>query len=169
MKKDNKEYCRDWRQKNKDKVKENSKKYSKNRYDGLKIYKIVYKGDVIYIGKTILKLRVRKSCKNYSISDDIYKESEIELIEYTDDVSRERYWIEYYISIGAKLLNKRNGDHSINTLNDYRKKILFDNKISRNFTPKTDEEKNAKRREWRKKHSDRLNAKRREYYRLNKK
>lgn len=166
MKKTNKEYCREWRQKNKDKVKEDSIINSKKRYDGLKIYKIIYKGDVIYIGKTILKLKVRKSCKNYSISDDIYKKSEIELIEYTNDVSRERYWIDYYTSIGTKLLNKRNGDHSIDTITKYRKNILYDKKISRNFKPMTNEEKNTKRREWYKKNSDRLNAERKEKYRL---
>ena len=40
------------------------------------------------------------------------KQCEIELIEETNDVSRERYWIDYYTELGFDLLNRRGGDMS---------------------------------------------------------
>jgi hypothetical protein len=74
-----------------------------------KIYKLIHRGIVVYVGKTKLTLHQRKSCgyrQNLSIQA-IYKECDIILIEETDDVSRERYWVDYYKDT---LLNKRNGD-----------------------------------------------------------
>ena len=74
-----------------------------------KIYKLVYEGEVVYIGKTKTSLSVRKSKKNYN--EDvmaILDSCEIILIEETDNVSRERYWINFY---GIdNLLNIRKGD-----------------------------------------------------------
>ena len=76
----------------------------------IKIYKIVYESNIIYIGRTKYTLKVRKSKKNYSVPAEIYKQSTIELIEETEDVSRERYWIGYYKSKGVKLMNIKGGD-----------------------------------------------------------
>jgi hypothetical protein len=63
----------------------------------------------VYIGKTKLELDKRKRC-GYGKNVPFYQECEIELIEVTDDVSRERYWIEYYLSIDAPLLNILKGN-----------------------------------------------------------
>lgn len=104
----------------------------------IKIYKLIYKEDVIYIGKTILSLGRRKGSGYPNIP--FYKECLIELIEETKDVSRERYWIEYYQNMGYKLMNKRNGDHSNYTIKEYRNKrkiIQVNNYIKKGKKGKT--------------------------------
>jgi len=62
-----------------------------------KIYKLIHKGVVVYVGRTKLTLKVRKQCgyKGCCV-ESIYRDCDIELIEETSDVSRERYWIEHY-------------------------------------------------------------------------
>ena len=63
-----------------------------------KIYKLVYKGEVVYIGKTKTSLNRRKRAGYHwnEFLQSIRKECEMILIEETDDVSRERYWIDFY-------------------------------------------------------------------------
>lgn len=128
----------------------------------MKIYKLVKDGQVIYIGRTKLSLNRRKNSNFYKIPREVSMLCEIELIEETDDKSRERYWIDYYLSIGCKLLNKRNGDYK-----DYqhyyeeRKKKMRE---SRAFKPMTKEQKLAKRRQYYAKNRDKINQKRREKY-----
>ena len=116
-----KEYQKEYQKRNKDKLKEYQKEYQKrnkdkfNQYgktDTLKIYKLIYNGEVIYVGLTKLTLNRRKSSANYSVPKEIYKLSKIELIEETDDKGRERFWIEHYLKLGAPLMNKSNGDFS---------------------------------------------------------
>lgn len=82
-----------------------------------KIYKLIYKGDIVYIGRTKRSLEARKKdgYKNTCV-EHIYKECSIELIEETDDSSRERYWINHYSDI---ILNIRKGDGFI--LKDWAK------------------------------------------------
>lgn len=75
-----------------------------------KIYKLIYNGEVIYIGKTKNTLKIRFSQKYPKIPIEIKKQSSIELIEETDDISRERFWIKYYIDLGYKLYNILKGD-----------------------------------------------------------
>lgn len=86
-----------------------------------KIYKLIFNNEIIYIGITKLKLSRRKNSPNYSVPKEIYKKSEILLIEETDDKSRERYWINFYRNEGIKLYNKRGGDFS-NQYTAYMKK-----------------------------------------------
>lgn len=74
----------------------------------MKIYKIIYKEMVIYVGKTKMNLQKRHQAGHPYYPE--YKMGRIELIEETDDKRRERYWIEYYRNIGEPLLNKQNGD-----------------------------------------------------------
>lgn len=74
-----------------------------------KIYKLIFNGCVVYIGQTKLSLKRRKG-SGYGKYVPFYRECEIELIEETNDVSRERYWIEYYLSQGCPLLNILKGD-----------------------------------------------------------
>jgi len=87
-----------------------------------KIYKLVYNGVVVYVGKTKLTLNQRKRNryrKNPAVQA-IYKDCDIELIEETSDVSRERYWIEQYKDT---LLNIEKGDTGLSE-KEYKKKYL---------------------------------------------
>ena len=73
-----------------------------------KIYKLVHNGLVVYVGKTKLTLHQRKSYGYRGCSvESIYKDCDMILIEETNDVSRERYWIEKYKDT---ILNIRRGN-----------------------------------------------------------
>ena len=74
-----------------------------------KIYKLLINDIVIYIGQTITSLRKRKLGWYPNIPNEILKQSKIEIIEETDDLSRERYWIKYYRDLGCELYNRNNG------------------------------------------------------------
>ena len=128
----------------------------------MKIYKLIKDGEVIYVGRTILSLNRRKNSNFYKIPRDISIDCEIELIEETDDKSRERYWIDYYRKLGHHLYNKRRGDfkHNEEAYED-RKRSL---KEKRAFKPKTKEEKLSQRRAWYNKHKDVINEERRKKY-----
>lgn len=79
---------------------------------GQKIYKLVHPElGIVYVGRTTMTLKERKS-RGYKGNPEvqaIYKECAIELLEETDDVSREDFWIEKLLSEGHNLLNKRRG------------------------------------------------------------
>ncbi len=75
-----------------------------------KIYKLVYNNEVIYVGYTKNSLKYRFYRKHPSVPIEIKQESSIELIEETDDKTREEYWRLYYIDLGCNLYNKRRGD-----------------------------------------------------------
>jgi hypothetical protein len=93
----------------------------------IKIYKLLFNNEVIYIGKTKQKLTRRKNGGyGKTISRDFLKECSIELIEETDDVSRERYWIDHYLKQGCLLLNITKGD-GLN-YKEYRKEYYWNNK-----------------------------------------
>lgn len=135
----------------------------------IKIYKLIYEGQVIYVGKTKLKLYRRKNSHNCSVPKDIYKESQIELIEETNDVSRERFWIQYYTSIGCILFNKRNGDHNNKSLKEYQKEYHKNKYQSKRKTPKrSKEDKLQYCREYYEKNKEDLRIKRKEWYEENK-
>lgn len=93
-----------------------------------KIYKIIYEGKVVYIGQTKQKLNKRKNSgyKNPHLND-IIRDCIIELIEESTDVSRERYWINHYISIGEPILNELKGNTGLNS-KDYSK-LYYKNNI----------------------------------------
>lgn len=101
-----------------------------------KIYKLVYQGKVVYIGITTMTLARRKrgNYKGTSV-EHIIKECSIELIEETDDSSRERYWIRKY---QETILNQRLGTGQ--TILDRREQI-------RNAYHKNKEKINKRRRE----------------------
>lgn len=132
----------------------------------IKIYKLIYNEEVIYVGLTKLTLNRRKRSANYSVPKEIYKLSKIELIEETNDKGRERFWIEHYLKLGAPLMNKRNGDFSnkeqayLNRLEKQNAK----NKLKSSFKPKTKEEKSETRRKWYELNKEILKQKRRKYY-----
>ncbi len=72
-----------------------------------KIYRLEYKGEVVYVGQTIQKLNLRKNIGYKYIP--FWKECDIVLIEETDDVTREQFWMDYYRGKGCKLYNKISG------------------------------------------------------------
>ncbi len=74
-----------------------------------KIYKLIYNGIVQYVGRTTITLKQRKSA-GYGKNTELFKSFNIELIEETDDISRERYWISYYRDINPNLFNIQSGD-----------------------------------------------------------
>lgn len=78
----------------------------------IKIYKLIYNGEIVYVGQTKQKyLSSRKSngYKNNEKLHKISKECKIELIEETTDILRERYWIEKLSSEGHILFNIKKG------------------------------------------------------------
>jgi hypothetical protein len=73
----------------------------------IKIYKLIHNGQIVYVGQTKQRLNRRKA-SGYAKNEQLHKitkECKMELIEETDDVSRERYWIELLKSEGHPLLN----------------------------------------------------------------
>ena len=74
-----------------------------------KIYKLIYNNKVIYIGYTEKGLMERFNKNHPFIPIEIKNESSIELIEETDDKSREEYWRDLYEKLGFKLYNKIKG------------------------------------------------------------
>lgn len=76
----------------------------------MKIYKLIHNEKIVYIGRTTVELNKRKNWqyKNNPKLQSIYKECRIELIEETDDISREHYWISFYGK--DNLLNMKYGD-----------------------------------------------------------
>lgn len=74
-----------------------------------KIYCLTYQGEIIYVGRTSeSKLETRKM-KGYK-HIPYYRDCEIHLLEETDDINKENYWIDYYREQGCDLLNMRRGD-----------------------------------------------------------
>jgi hypothetical protein len=92
-----------------------------------KVYKIVNDRNTIYVGITTMSLKERK-WKGYKWNEPlnaVYKTSLFEMIEETDDKSRENYWVEYHLNKGDKLLNMKRGHTD---LSDSEVKRLWYNK-----------------------------------------
>lgn len=92
-----------------------------------KIYKRVLNSKVIYIGITSLSLNRRKSAAYNKNISSILKNSSIELIEETNDKTREYYWINYYRELGYELLNYLKKPKIQNKRTEYFKKYYQDN------------------------------------------
>jgi hypothetical protein len=90
-----------------------------------KIYKLTINNEIVYIGRTKSSLEKRKS-SGYGKITELLKNSKIDLIEETDDLSRERYWIKFYRDLGFNLLNTCSGD-GLN-MKEYSKKFRQGNK-----------------------------------------
>jgi hypothetical protein len=99
-----------------------------NSMKKVKIYKLVYDGKPVYIGKTKTSLKVRKQ-KGYKGTgvEPISNHCEIELIEETLEKGREDFWISEYIKMGFNLLNKRKGITGLDK-SDYKKNWYIENK-----------------------------------------
>jgi hypothetical protein len=76
----------------------------------IKIYKLIHNGQIVYVGQTKLKYLSTRKAQGYGDTVPFFKDCSIEIIEETDDISRERYWIELLKSQGHPLLNILKGD-----------------------------------------------------------
>ena len=101
-----------------------------------KIYKLVYNGVVVYVGKTKQTLKRRKLCgykENPSVQA-IYKQCDMVLIEETSDVSREDFWVNHYKDT---VFNAKRGDTGLSE-KEWHKEYYESNK----------EHQNEKMKEW---------------------
>ena len=133
----------------------------------VRIYRLVKDDKVVYVGKTKSTLQRRKGGNYTAMDKQFVKQCEIELIEETNDVSRERYWIDYYTELGFDLLNKRGGDMSEKQRKERR--LIPKELRKKNGRKKIrDEEywKNYKK-EYYEKNKDEINKRRREEYSKN--
>lgn len=115
-----------------------------------KIYKLIFDNKVIYVGRTIMDLERRKSRKYKFIP--FHRSCNIELIEETYDVSRERHWIQYYKDLGFELLNKYKGDGlDVKEYRDSHKEIM------KEYRNKNKDEYIKYQKEYRKRKKEKLN------------
>jgi hypothetical protein len=121
-----------------------------------KIYKLVNKvtGSIDYIGRTKrpLSKRYNNGWKNLNRFD-----YDIVLIEETDDMKKELFWITHYISLGFNLYNIQKGLNKDNQ-KQYRKRYYLSNKEEMSSKKKSNYEKNA----------EKILEKNRSYYEINK-
>ena len=144
----------------------------------IKIYKLIHNGEIVYVGKTTYKLlSKRKSC-GYAKNEQLHKiskECTIELIEETDDITRERYWIDLLRSENHPLLNIRGGslenkEKRKEYQKEYReknkeKKKEYDKKYSREYYNKNKEKMKVRKRQYMKEYNqkDEVKVRRRQY------
>lgn len=150
-----------------------------------KIYKLVYQGEVIYIGCTRNELKIRFRSNHDSVPKEIKKECSIELIEETDDISREEYWRLYYVNLGCKLYNRRRGITGLTReeyINEYNisnqrkengkkyyekwKDIIIER--TKEYRKRYNESNKEKRREYLNKNKEQIRERQREYYKRKK-
>lgn len=112
-----------------------------------KIYKLIYQNEVVYVGQTTRDLKVRK-LDGYRYNPELHKiikECDIQLIEETEDKTRESHWIEYYINIGCKLYNRYKGEIGLD-IKEYKKRWQQQNK----------ETVNERKKKWRKENKEKI-------------
>jgi hypothetical protein len=143
------------------------------------IYKLVHSDlGVVYVGKTKNTLERRK-CGNYkgTAVEHIAKECSIELIEETNDDTRERFWIEQ-LRKDNNLLNKKGGDgfevsewrNGNQNYLDYQKSWYKENKdYNKNYYQKNKQRIDNKNKENAEKNKEQRKEYMREYYLKNKK
>jgi len=132
----------------------------------IKIYKLIYDNEIVYIGQTKLKYLSMRKAAGYGDTVPFFKECSIELIEETSDSSRERYWIERLRSEGHPLLNKRRGVTGLDKKEynkEYRKEYYENNK------EKIKEDFKEYYKEYYEKNKEVINQKKKEYNLRNKK
>lgn len=106
-----------------------------------KIYKLIHDDKVVYVGKTkrTLRQRMYNGYEHNKFLKDIYKFCKMELIEETNDASRERYWIDFYKETALNIqkgdgldYEKRNIEYreklKQQRKNQQRKKLKFENR-----------------------------------------
>lgn len=137
-----------------------------------KIYKLVYEGNVVYVGKTRQNLR-RRLASGYKWNEylhSIKNDCDMILIEETEDVSRERYWIDFY---GLENLeNRMRGDGR--TLDEeeewnkeYKKKWAEENREKHLQQMRDWKKKNKDNEEYKRKRKEYNKEYNKEYYKKN--
>jgi len=133
----------------------------------IKIYKLIYNNEIVYVGKTKFKL-TRRIQLGYSTNvEKILKDCSIELIEETTDVSRERYWIEKLRSEGHTLLNKLKGDgldRKEYYQNNKEKNREYKKEYLKKYYQKNKEDINLKRKEYQEKNIENIKEYKKEWY-----
>lgn len=122
-----------------------------------KIYKLVYYEEVIYVGKTELRLLCMRKAVGYPlIPIEVKQESFIELIEETDDITREDYWITYYRDLGCNLYNKIRGSGVYNKKE--RSKEYYENnkQTSKEYYEKNKDKIKDRQKEFRKNNKEKV-------------
>ena len=137
-----------------------------------KIYKLIHNGEIVYVGQTKRRLLSHRKCRGYGNTIPFYKDCLIELIEETDDVSREKYWIDKLRSEGHPLLNKRDGDTGLD-LKEYQKEHYQKNKekikeYNKEYKEKNKEYEREYQKEYQKEYYEKNKEKIKEYNEKNK-
>lgn len=140
-----------------------------------KIYKLVYQGKVVYVGITKTSLERRRNA-GYKWNEELHSiknDCEMVLLEETDDVSRERYWIDFY-GIENLYNEMKGGGMTSMEKKEYMKKYRKENREKHNEQLKEWKKNNREkwlelRREWREKNRDEIRQRDRERYHKNKK
>jgi hypothetical protein len=132
----------------------------------IKIYKLIYDNEIVYVGQTKQELTKRKK-SGYGNTVPFFKECSVELIEETTDVSREKYWIEKLRSEGHPLLNKICGVTGLDK-KEYDKEYRDCNREKKKehdkeYYQKNKEVINQKKKEYNKEYSEKNKEKRKEY------
>jgi hypothetical protein len=125
----------------------------------IKIYKLIYNNEVVYVGRTKHKLNRRIQLGYSTNVEKILKDCSIELIEETDDISRERYWIDLLKNEGHPLLNKIGGSTGLDHIeakkvyreNNKESILEWQKEYQNGYYEKNKEDINRKRKEYRKK------------------
>ena len=120
----------------------------------IKIYKLIHDGQIVYVGQTKQKYLSSRKKLGYGDTIPFFKECKIELIEETDDITRERYWIDRLKNEGHPLLNMNRG-RGFNK-KEYQKKY-------QNFITQTGASKEYQK-EWREKNREKKREYDRKYY-----
>jgi hypothetical protein len=144
-----------------------------------KIYKLVHSElGVVYVGKTKNTLKRRKSGSYKGTSvENIAKDCSIELIEETNDDTRERFWIEE-LKKDNNLLNKKGGDgfevsewrNNNQQYLDYHKSWYEKNKdYNKNYYQKNKDKIDKQNKEYAQKNKEKMKEYFKQYYLKNKK
>jgi hypothetical protein len=129
-----------------------------------KIYRLILDGETVYVGQTIQKLYKRKGEHNHRKTFERVKESIIELIEVTNDITREHFWIDYYLNKGCILFNKRKGATGLN-YEEYKKSKYWKEYMQE--YQKTEKHKEYKKK-YREENKEKIKKSMKEYYQKNK-
>ena len=105
-----------------------------------KVYKLIYNDVIVYVGITTKTLEERKKNRYRRMSvAHIASDCKIELIEETDDKTRETFWIEFY---SDTVVNKRKAagfDRRLYNL-EYTRKYRVDRKDDEDFKARKKEQ-----------------------------
>ena len=129
-----------------------------------KIYKLIYQGEIVYVGRTMRSLKERKkSGYKGTCVQDISDDCVMELIEETNDVSREKYWIDE-IKKTSNLLNKRGGNTGLSDKEWRKNNKELIRQLDKEWRKNNKESLKIRRKEYNKEYSEKNKDRLKEYY-----